>query len=203
MPSASVAADCRCWKCEGLLVADGEFKCPRCATKVSATLGQKEIFCQQCSPWMLLAKNDKALCTRSNCKSNDKRTQTPMITKRETGDNMNQVYIGRPELPVYIDPGLNMGNLPEAIAKEARRVAAQESYNRGHILNAEAVMYLGCQEIKLSGPDAYTIFRLKFHYCCKNSHFDGWNEEYRITQRKGIYSIVHMPRVEKFSLPCH
>ncbi len=88
MPSASVAADLRCWKCGRLLAKDGEFECPRCGAKVLATLGQKEIFCKQCHPWTLLAKNDEALCTRSNCKTDGKRTRTAMKAKEEKMETM-------------------------------------------------------------------------------------------------------------------
>lgn len=83
MPSASVATDLRCRKCRKLLIKDGELECPRCGRKVPATLGQKEIFCQNCHPWTLLAKSDQALCTRSNCKTDGKRTRTTMKTEEE------------------------------------------------------------------------------------------------------------------------
>lgn len=112
---------------------------------------------------------------------------------------MNQVYIGRPELPVYIDPALNIGKLPEEIAKEARRVA-EEHYKREHVVHGEAYTYVG-RELNLAGPEPFARFRLRLHFCCGSAHLGEWNEEYRIIQCGN--AIAHVPRVKSFSLPCH
>lgn len=120
MPSASVAADLRCRKCRRLLVKDGELECPRCGAKVLATLGQKEIFCKQCHPWTLLAKNDQALCTRSNCKTDGKRTRTAMKMEGEKMEK-TELWVDEKGKDVQIKPFFSQLYIDEEVAELSQK----------------------------------------------------------------------------------
>ncbi len=89
MRDASLVADLECSGCGRPLVRDGCFKCTRCDRLVHATLGEKRIYCPDCSaPRVLLARNDEALCPESkkSCPNRRDSKGTPMklVMKGET-----------------------------------------------------------------------------------------------------------------------
>lgn len=93
MRDASLAADLECSGCGRKLVEDGHFKCVRCKVLVEATLGQKRIYCPNCSsPRVLLARNDEALCpeSRSRCPNRKAGKGTPMATNSKQEQEMAQ-----------------------------------------------------------------------------------------------------------------
>lgn len=112
--------------------------------------------------------------------------------------------VGRPDVPIVIDPQLDLGNLPEVIVEEVRRIIdAMDDRGWEHITRAEAYTYLD-GKISFSGSNCFTRFRLRFHYCCEELYGKKWNEDYGIVQkRENTYSIRHLPATNKSEIPCH